>query len=54
MCSLPTLAATKWWNYPKTGTGYGPQITLPTSGLNSPEAIAADSSGDVAVLDSED
>jgi sugar lactone lactonase YvrE len=32
---------------PREGTGYGPPATLPFSGLNSPNAIAVDSAGDV-------
>ena len=34
---------------PKTSTGYGPQTTLPISGLNAPDGIAVDGAGDVFV-----
>jgi hypothetical protein len=37
---------------PNTSTVYGPQTTLPFSGLSYPEGIAVDSAGDVFVADS--
>jgi hypothetical protein len=36
---------------PRTTTGYGPQTTLPFSGLNSPSGVGVDSAGDVFVAD---
>ena len=36
---------------PWTGTGYGPQITLPFSGLAWPRGIAVDSAGNVLIAD---
>ena len=36
---------------PRTPTGYGSQITLPFSGLDTPEGIAVDGAGDVFVAD---
>jgi sugar lactone lactonase YvrE len=37
---------------PKTATGYGPQTTLPASGLNVPGGVALDSAGNVFIADS--
>jgi hypothetical protein len=39
------------YEVPKTVTGYGAQITLPFSGLNGAQGIAADSAGDVFIDD---
>ena len=36
---------------PRTATGYGPQITLPFSGLSYLGGVAVDSAGDVFVAD---
>ncbi len=36
---------------PKTATGYGPQTTLPISGLNQPNGVAVDTAGDLLIAD---
>ena len=36
---------------PRTTTGYGPQTTLPASGLSVPTGFASDSAGDVFIAD---
>ena len=36
---------------PRTATSYGPQTTLPASGLSFPSGVAVDSTGDVFVAD---
>ena len=51
MCSSPTMAINRVVELPRTGTGYGPQMTLPFSGLNGPYGIALDSAGDVFITD---
>ena len=35
---------------PRTATGYGPQTTLPTSGLSQPTGVAVDSTGNVFIV----
>ena len=37
---------------PRNSTGYGPQTTLPASGLSVPSGVAVDSAEDVFIADS--
>ena len=46
MCSSLTQTITGCWNCRGRATGYGPQTTLPTSGLLAPFVVAVDSVGE--------